>query len=711
VSARAIEVGRDGSAEDVSLYAAALDDLDADFDELQFLCRSAEAELAQATAEFDAAPLRARTGELLGRQLASARRRYRSTGERLVVLRRLTQSGRPTPSLVRELAEEKGSLADLLRAERALTAGLVGAADWQSPSFLHSMMPAAGRQSGRIQAHWNDYKRDRHLDGEELERRWVAAMVDGPPGLRALLTTCGMAALTTVLSCLTMEGNLDGPVLVGAGVYHETRLLLERAVPGRLRVVDERDTSGLLRTIKELAPSAIFLDSLSNTKWMPVPELPRVIDCLRDTETYLVIDNTGLSVFSQPFAHADDSVRLIVFESLLKYAQLGLDRANAGVIIAPREVAERLSEYREHLGTNVADVAVHALPSPDRAVLERRLARLGRNALFLAGRLRERVDGAVTIVYPGLTSRPCARAASGRAFSGGCLSIVLGGHDPELEREHALVEVAVAGAAARGIALLGGSSFGFNTSRIYLTAARAECGEPFVRLAAGTEHRVDLEALADVLAVAVNATLSGQGRGQTRPRSRRGSGVVTICAWQPTRRSREMAETEKAILAGGCFWGVQDLIRKLEGVTGTRVGYSGGDVPNATYRNHGSHAEAIEITFDPERISYRDLLEFFFQIHDPTTKDRQGNDVGASYRSAIYYVDDEQRRIAEDTIADVDASGLWPGKVVTEVEPAGPFWEAEPEHQDYLERYPNGYTCHFVRPGWKLPRRAQEAAR
>src|SRR5690242_289338 len=176
-----------------------------------------------------------------------------------------------------------------------------------------------------------------------------------------------------------------------------------------------------------------------------------------------------------------------------------------------------------------------------------------------------------------------------------------------------------------------------------------------------------------------------------------------------TKRSTEMADPEKAILAGGCFWGVQDLIRKLDGVISTRVGYTGGDVPNATYRNHGTHAEAIEITFDPDRISYRDLLEFFFQIHDPTTKDRQGNDVGASYRSAIYYVDDEQRRVAEDTIADVDASGLWPGKVVTEVEPAGPFWEAEPEHQDYLERYPNGYTCHFVRPGWKLPRRAQAA--
>ena len=166
-----------------------------------------------------------------------------------------------------------------------------------------------------------------------------------------------------------------------------------------------------------------------------------------------------------------------------------------------------------------------------------------------------------------------------------------------------------------------------------------------------------------------------------------------------------MAETEKAILAGGCFWGVQDLIRKLDGVISTRVGYTGGDVPNATYRNHAGHAEAIEIIFDPDKISYRDLLEFFFQIHDPSTLNRQGNDVGTSYRSAIFYLGDAQQRTAEETIADVDASGLWPGKVVTEVTPAGPFWEAEPEHQDYLERYPEGYTCHFPRPGWKLPRR------
>ena len=167
--------------------------------------------------------------------------------------------------------------------------------------------------------------------------------------------------------------------------------------------------------------------------------------------------------------------------------------------------------------------------------------------------------------------------------------------------------------------------------------------------------------------------------------------------------------TEQAILAGGCFWGMQDLLRRFPGVISTRVGYSGGDVPNATYRNHGTHAEAIEIIFEPEKTSFRDLLEFFFQIHDPTTKNRQGNDIGLSYRSAIFYTSDEQRRVAEDTIADVEASGLWPGKVVTELAPAGDFWEAEPDHQDYLEHYPAGYTCHFVRPGWKLSRRSNAA--
>ena len=167
--------------------------------------------------------------------------------------------------------------------------------------------------------------------------------------------------------------------------------------------------------------------------------------------------------------------------------------------------------------------------------------------------------------------------------------------------------------------------------------------------------------------------------------------------------------TETAILAGGCFWGAQELLRKRDGVISTRVGYTGGENANPTYRNHPGHAEAVEIVFDPGQTSYRDLLEFFFQVHDPTTLNRQGNDVGTSYRSAIFYTSDEQKQVAEDTIADVEASGLWPGKVVTEVTPAGDFWEAEPEHQDYLQRDPAGYNCHFPRPGWKLPHRQTAA--
>jgi peptide-methionine (S)-S-oxide reductase len=168
---------------------------------------------------------------------------------------------------------------------------------------------------------------------------------------------------------------------------------------------------------------------------------------------------------------------------------------------------------------------------------------------------------------------------------------------------------------------------------------------------------------------------------------------------------------ERAVLAGGCFWGVQDLFRRYDGVLSTRVGYTGGTTPNATYRNHGSHAEAVEIIFDPARISYRQILEFFFQIHDPTTRNRQGNDIGTSYRSAIFYTSDEQRRVAEDTIADVAESGLWPGKVVTELVPASDFWEAEPEHQDYLLHNPGGYTCHFIRPGWRLPVRKSKGTK
>ena len=481
---------------------AARRDLGADFEELLFLARNGEEELAEAADELARARLRAPTHELLRRQNEDARRRHRAIAERLVALRAAAEMPASRP-LVDRLAAEKASLADLIRVERGLAAALLGAADWQSPSFLHSLAPSAGRHEGLIRPHWNDYKRDRHLDAERYERRYLQELMASPHDLRALLTSCGMAAFTTVLSFLRLEGSLEGPVLAGAGLYHESRLLLEHALPGRLRLVNEADTVSLLRAIDELRPSALFLDSLSNTKWMPVPDLARVLRRLDGTETYLVVDNTGLSVSCRPFALAPTSVRLIVFESLLKYAQLGLDRANAGIVVARREDADCLSRYREHLGTNVADVAVHALPRPDRAVLERRLARLQRNALLLAERLRAGAPDAVGVVYPGLPSHPGAAVARQLPFRGGCLSIVFSERDVSLRRERALVAQAVAEAARRGVALLGGSSFGFDTTRVYLTAEGAGYGEPFVRIAAGTEHRLEIERVAAALVAAV----------------------------------------------------------------------------------------------------------------------------------------------------------------------------------------------------------------
>ncbi|HEX5193811.1 MAG TPA: PLP-dependent transferase, partial [Solirubrobacteraceae bacterium] len=359
--------------------------------------------------------------------------------------------------------------------------------------------PAAGRQTGQVRVHWNDYKRDRHSDGDAYERRYVEGMIDGPGELRALLTGCGMAAFVTVLWFLLGEGKLSGPVIAGAGLYHETRLLLDQAMPGRVRYVDERDTDGLLAAIAERQPSAVFLDTLSNSAWMPVPAVALVIECLRGTDTYLILDNTGLSVGCQPFALAGDAVRLVTFESLLKYAQLGLDRVNAGVIVTRADDAATLDSYREHMGTNIADASVHALPSPDRGVLEQRLARLERNALLIAERLSERAPARVAVVHPALCSHPCSEVAASLPFRGGCVSVVLDQREEQPGRERAFAEAVVAAAAKRGVPLFAGSSFAFDTTRIY-PLADAGYGAPFVRIAAGTEHRLAAESIAELLA-------------------------------------------------------------------------------------------------------------------------------------------------------------------------------------------------------------------
>ncbi|MBV9604043.1 MAG: PLP-dependent transferase [Solirubrobacterales bacterium] len=484
----------------------ALADLHDDLGELLFLCDAAATRLSRLEVELaDACPVRA-TRDLLGRAATSARRRYRALKGQIHTVRGQARYAPRSAALLGRIAGERVSLADRLRAEQALVASIVAAPDWQSPSFLHSLAPAAGRQTGRIQAHWNDYKRDRHSDAETYERQYVEEMVDGSVEVRALLTGCGMAAFTTILAWLLGEGKLSGQVLAGRGIYHESRLLLERMLPGRIRFVDEADTPRLLRAIDDAHPSALFLDSLSNSSWMPMPDLGAVIGALGGTGTYLILDNTCLSVGGQPFALADESVRLVVSESLLKYAQFGLDRANAGVIVARSDDARSLDDYREHLGANIPDVAVHSLAPPDRGMLERRLERLQRNASHLAERLARSAPPDMAIAYPGIGAHHLAGAGGGPRFRGGCISVAPRGRTPHPEYQRRIVTNALSEAARRGVRLYAGSSFGFDTTRIYLAAARAEHGSPFVRIAAGTEHWLELDALSDVLAAAIGVS-------------------------------------------------------------------------------------------------------------------------------------------------------------------------------------------------------------
>lgn len=474
------------------LVAESLADLRADFDELAFVARDRVSCLDELTGALAReGDIRRETAEPLLRQVRSTRRLYCDLLERLDGLRGATAYG--SPELVDVLAAEKASLADTLRAQQAVVAGLITAPDWQSPSFAHSTLPAAGRHAGRVIPHWNDYRRDRHLDADAYERAYVQGAGSGD--VRALMTGCGMAAFTTILNFLLMERLLEGPVVAGRALYHETKKLLLRALPGSVYEVDEGDADALGRAVRGLRPAAVFLDSLCNTRWAPVPDLTPVFRAIRRTNAFLVLDNTGLSMSFEPFRMAA-GVRLVVWESLLKYAQLGLDRANAGVILAHPEDAERLSEYREHLGTNIADVSVNALPRPDQAILGRRLARLERNAGVIARALQREADGAV--VYPGLPSHRSHTVARRLAFRGGCVGVVT---DEALGER--LVGVAIAEARRAGVPLVGGTSFGLDTTRVYLVHG----AEPFVRIAAGTEHRALAAEVAGALARAVRRVL------------------------------------------------------------------------------------------------------------------------------------------------------------------------------------------------------------
>lgn len=494
-------------------------DLADDFDELAHIVGSAESRLGRALEELEAcrAHLQPATRELVASELLRIRSRYAGYRRDLFALRDPASTARPSLELLARLARWKRSLADLVRSQQGIVGSLVTATDWQSPSFLHAVHSQAGRHTGRVTEHHDDYKRDRHADAAEFECTFLRECVDNPRGLqlRALITACGMAAFTTILGYLEMEGKLERPVLVGMSLYHECKQLLAHSrAADRLVWLDECNIEAIDRAVAEHRPGAIFLDSLCNADGIAVPDLQGLIPRLARRaveETFLVIDNTGLSVALQPFALLPrrSPLRLVVFESLTKYAQLGLDRTPAGIILAEGAgTADALSGYREHLGTNIADACVHAIPVPDRAVYERRLARLERNAMLLAQGLAARVSTVGRSVvegvsYPGLPGHPSFEVARRLPFRGGFFAVDIAPREDRMELQRRFVTTALDEARAVRVPLAAGASFGLNTTRVYHTASTSAHGRPFIRVSAGTEHRLGVEAVLRVLTRAI----------------------------------------------------------------------------------------------------------------------------------------------------------------------------------------------------------------
>jgi cystathionine beta-lyase/cystathionine gamma-synthase len=497
-----------------ALRAASLQDLRADFAALAVIGTSARERLARSLVELDRAGphLQRATRREVERAVRAEVGRYDAQLRSLERLRCET-TGTLSAALLRRLTTQKHVHADRLRAHQALSAALVVATDWHSPSISHAVRSAAGRYTGRVHAYHDEYKRDRHPDAAELEDAWLREYVDNPHGhdVRALATSSGMAAFNTIHGCLLMESGLHGPVLVGASTYHECRhLIASGPLGGRAHVVDEIGTKRLLQAIDEHRPRVIFLDSLCNAAGLALPDLPCVISHLARSGRLvrLVIDNTGRSASFQPLALAPRAinVELVVFESVTKYAQLGLDRTAAGMIIAPRRLADRLDECREHLGTNLTDLAAHQVPEPNRHLLLERLGRLGRNARELAVFLAERYAGhghPIRVDYPGLPGHPSYPIARTLGFQGGTFGLTPEVDSHEL-RSH-LVKAILYEARRRRVPLVEGTSFGFDTTRVYLTASSPAHGRPFVRIAAGSEHRLGVEALKRVLVAAVEA--------------------------------------------------------------------------------------------------------------------------------------------------------------------------------------------------------------
>ena len=494
------------------LVCESVSDLAADLGDLAGLARRTCARIDGALEELE--PHAARGSEAVG-ELVRLRRRIAMLRDELLTDRELA-AAHVTEALVDRLAARKREAAGAIRTVRSFVAAAVTATDWQSPSFGHSGGPQAGRFAGRVTEHVDDYRRDRHGDAAWFERAFVHEYVEADIPVRGLMTGCGMSAFTTILGWLILEVRPEGPVLLGRRSYHECRDLVLRAFRGRVVEVDEGDSRAVIDAVAARRPAVVFLDSLCNAAGMDLPDIPgaaRAMASCRgggEDPSLLVLDNTGRSCSFQPFRLpevASGAVRLVVHESLTKYAQFGLDRVAAGMILVLERDGESLDAFREHLGTNAGDQAPYLVPEPDRAALERRLRRLGRNAEALATHVeevasRER-EAAVRAVHPALAAHRGHGLATNLWFRGGCLELDLG---PGARREDRsrFAERVLEEARRRSVPLVAGASFGFDVTRVYVTAADAAAGTPFVRIAAGTEHRLGLERLKAVLGACVD---------------------------------------------------------------------------------------------------------------------------------------------------------------------------------------------------------------
>jgi len=505
-------------AEARALVAASLQDLGEDFAELAWIASSMSIRLDRALEEVEDGRAGYQRATLRGvvDDVRHLRRRFGMLRDSVLTLRGLAATAHPSEAAVHRLGEERREHLEVIRSLLSPAAAAITGTDWQSPSFAHSMFPQAGRFAGRVTEHRDDYRRDRHPDAARFEEAYLREYVDRPSGLGlgALMTGCGMSAFTTVLAYLAMEGRVPSPVLAGRSLYHECRDLLRRSALGPALVeVDEDDTDGLLRTIDAKCPEAVFLDAYCNERAMALPDLARVIGHLaaRSQGVTLVVDTTGRSCTVQPFSLLPPGaghVRILTVESLTKYPQFGLDRTPAGMIVAPRDDAERLDGYREHLGTNVSDAAPFVVPEPNRNALERRLSRIGRNAIELAGALEEHAGvtgGAVRGArHPALPGHPACDRARALDFPGGYFAVEFAPEHDRLDVHRRFVRAVLETAAERRVPVVAGASFGFDVTRVYLTASDSAHGPPFVRIAAGTEHRLALERLKVVLCQAAD---------------------------------------------------------------------------------------------------------------------------------------------------------------------------------------------------------------